>query len=97
MTDGAADGRAAGFVLPPDVIDRLAGDRNPTAGFARDLDHAVRVRMRPAIASRCLFPAIKLSGYADAKGESPGAYPLRSESSWDPKSSFAYENTSMSM
>src|SRR6185437_6376410 len=31
MTDGPADGGAARFVLPPDVVDRLARDRDPPA------------------------------------------------------------------
>jgi hypothetical protein len=47
MAHGAFDSRTAGFVFPPDVVDRLARDRKPTARFARDLDHALRVRRGP--------------------------------------------------
>ena len=50
MADGAADGRAAGLVLTPDVVHGLARDRDPAARFAGDLDHASRVRVGSAIA-----------------------------------------------
>jgi hypothetical protein len=36
-------------VLPPDLVDRLAGDRHPAARFTRDLDHALRVRIGSAL------------------------------------------------
>jgi hypothetical protein len=39
-------------VLTPDVVHGLARNRDPTARFARDLDHASRVRMSCARSSR---------------------------------------------
>jgi hypothetical protein len=34
MADGAADGGTPVLVLTPNVVYRLAGDRDPAAGFA---------------------------------------------------------------
>jgi hypothetical protein len=37
-------------VLAPDVVDRLARDRDPATRFAGDLDHTLRVPLGSAIA-----------------------------------------------
>ena len=49
VADCATKSWATRLVLAPDVVDRLACDRDPTARFAGDLDHASRVRMGSAI------------------------------------------------
>jgi hypothetical protein len=45
VANGTTQGGTAGLVLTPDVVHRLARNRDPTARFAGDLDHASRVRM----------------------------------------------------
>jgi hypothetical protein len=79
VADGAPDRRAPGFVLPPDVIDRLTRDRDPTARFARDLDHAPRVRMRPAIGTGLERRRFQLQarGHWRRRASPPGEYGTR--------------------
>jgi hypothetical protein len=48
VADRATEGRTSRFVLTPDVVHGLARNRDPTAGFAGDPDHASRVRMGSA-------------------------------------------------
>lgn len=49
VANGATDGGAPRRVLTPDVIHGLARNRDPTARFAGDIDHASRVRLGSAI------------------------------------------------
>ena len=44
VANRATDGGTPGLVLTPDVVHRLARHCDPTARFARDLDHGSRVR-----------------------------------------------------
>ena len=49
VANGATHGGTAGLVLTPDVVHGLARNRDPTARFAGDLDHASRVRTVPGM------------------------------------------------
>jgi hypothetical protein len=45
VANGTTDGRTPRLVFTPDVVHGLARNRDPTARFAGDLDHATRIRM----------------------------------------------------
>jgi hypothetical protein len=49
VAHGTTEGGTPRLVLPPDVVHRLARNRDPAARFAGDLDHASRVRVGFAI------------------------------------------------
>ena len=49
VANGTTEGGTPRLVLTPDVVHGLARNRDPTARFAGDLDHASRVRMGSAI------------------------------------------------
>ena len=49
VPNGATEGGTPGLMLPPDVVHRLARNRDPAARFAGDRDHVSRVRMGRAV------------------------------------------------
>ena len=49
VANGTADGGTPRLVLTPDVVHRLARNRDPAARFAGELDHASRVRLGSSV------------------------------------------------
>ena len=49
VANGTANGGTPRLVLTPDVVHRLARNRDPAARFAGELDHASRVRLDSSV------------------------------------------------
>jgi hypothetical protein len=79
VANRTTEGGTPRLVLTPDVVHGLARDRDPTARFAGDLDHAPRVRLRSAI-----VPIRRSSGVISGHWPRPRVVTWRRASSREP-------------